>query len=149
MFEEQDRAERLWKHNWLNIRKATDVAKTRNNKMYVAFELANTVINNDNGNVYPFVFDTWDFIKKHSQYHLIISTYFDEQYVSQFLRNYNLKCDWVNMNPHFKTSRPFYDCCIDSAAGFHAGEWMYVLEMFKMSEKLLKDTPSKTVFKLT
>ena len=130
--------ERLWRNNWLNVRKATDIAKARNpRKMYVGLELANTVLNNLDGQIYPFAAETWNYIKTGNHYHIIVSTYFDDAYVTQFLRGSNLKCDWVNVNPHFKTIRPFYDCYIDSAAGFQPDEWMYVLEMFKMSEKIL------------
>lgn len=130
--------ERLWRNNWLNIRKSTEVAKTRSpTKMYIAIELANTVIDTS-GNVFPFALETLNYIKTGKHFHSIISTFYPDDYVTKIMRTYNIKCDWVNTNPHFQTiSKPFYDCYIDAAAGFHASEWLYVLEMLKLSEKEL------------
>jgi hypothetical protein len=135
--------EKLWRNNWLNIRKATDVAKTRSpHKIYVGIELANTVVDNEKGSVYPYAKETWNYIKTGNHYHIIVCTYLNNDYVTNFLRSTNLKCDWVNANPCFQSAKPYVDCYIDAVAGFHAGEWLYVLEMFKISEKILNETAS-------
>jgi hypothetical protein len=141
MDEKSNLIERLWRNNWLNIRKATDVAQSRNpHVMFVGIELANTVLNNANGTLFPYARETLGYIKTGSNYKIIVSTYLDDSYVTNMIRSYKLPIDWVNANPCFQTSKPFFDCYIDAAAGFHAGEWLYVLEMFKLSEKQLNET---------
>jgi hypothetical protein len=141
MDEKSNLIERLWRNNWLNIRKATDVAQSRNpHVMFVGIELANTVLNNANGTLFPYAQETLGYIKTGSNYKIIVSTYLDDSYVTNMIRSYKLPIDWVNANPCFQTSKPFFDCYIDAAAGFHAGEWLYVLEMFKLSEKQLNET---------
>jgi hypothetical protein len=135
--------EKLWRNNWLNIRKATDVAKSRTpHKMFIGIELANTVVDCKNGSIYPHVNEAWNYIKTSNYYNIIVSTYFTDDYVTNFLRLVNLKCDWVNTNPCFHTSKPYVDCYIDAASGFHADEWLYVLEMFKISERILSEPSS-------
>ena len=133
--------ERLWRNNWLNIRKATDVAQTRNpHVMFVGVELANTVLNNANGTLFPYASETLNYIKTGTHFKIIASTYLEDAYVTNLIRTYKLPIDWVNINPCFQTKKPFYDCYIDASAGFHPGEWLYVLEMFKLSEKQLNET---------
>jgi hypothetical protein len=140
MVDKSSMVERLWRNNWLNIRNATEVAKTRNPcKMFIGIELANTVINNNNGSIYPFVSETLNYINSGQFYHIVITTYLDDEYVNKLLKICSFKVDWVNYNPCFQTSKPYFDCYIDAAAGFHPGEWLYVLEMIKISERHLKD----------
>jgi hypothetical protein len=137
-FELDNLCDRLWRNNWLNVRKATELAKTRTpRKMYVAFELANTVIDST-GKLYPFALETLSYIRTGSHYHTLASTYLPNEYVTNLIRTYNMKVDWVNTNPHFQTTtKPYYDVYIDVAAGFDPGEWKYVLFMFQKSEQIL------------
>ena len=106
--------EKLWRNNWLNIRKATESAKTRNPyKMYVGIELANTVLDST-GNLYQYASATWNYIKTGNHFSVIVSSYYDDEYIYNFLKVFNLKCDYINSNPDFQTSsKPFVDCYID------------------------------------
>jgi hypothetical protein len=141
MDEKSNLIERLWRNNWLNIKKATEVAATRKpHVMFVGIELANTVVNNSTGVLFPYAAATLNYIKTGTHYKIIVSTYLDDDYVTNLIRTCKLPIDWVNMNPCFNTVKPFMDCYIDATAGFQPSEWMYVLEMFKLSETRLNET---------
>lgn len=130
--------ERLWRNNWLNIKKSTEMARLRQpRKLYVAFELVGTVIDST-GRPYPMAVETLNFIRSGSHYHTFVSTYVEKSYIDNFLKSFNVKCDWINANPHFQTTtKPFFDVYIDAAAGFNPNEWSYVLSTFRLSEESL------------
>lgn len=141
--------DRLWRNNWLNVYGATQVAKTRKPpKLYIAVELANTVIDNNTGGFYPNAIEALKFIKSSAFCHVLISTYLSDEYVDTVIKSSGLKVDWVNANPHFDTQRPFYDCYIDSAAGFSPKEWEYVFEIFRMVDQELKDASKIRLLKI-
>ena len=137
-----DLVHRLWKNNWLNFRHATEnVAIRQINKLYIAFELAETVID-ANGVAYPNAINVLNYIYHSTISHTLVTTFLDQPYIDNIVAYTGLKYDWVNHNHHFSGSKPYYDILIDSRAGFQPSEWVYVIDMYKMAEMSL--SPSKS-----
>lgn len=135
--------QRLWKNNWLNFNRATMDVTLRQTvkKLYIAFELADTVIDY-NGAAFPNSVEVLNYIYHSNISHTLVNTFLEESYVHSFVKVSGLKYDWLNHNHHFSGSKPYYDILIDARAGFQPSEWSYVLDMYRYSETIL--SPTKT-----
>jgi hypothetical protein len=141
--------EKLWRNNWLNIRQATDVALQRSPPaLYIGIELSNTAIENETGQIYNHVLETFDFLKSKPYFYIIIDSYLDEKYITQVINTYKIPYHWINANMHFATPyKPFRDCTIDVTAGFKGNEWQYVLGAFKMSSQTIESNNKPKLFR--
>ncbi len=145
-----DLVHRLWTNNWLNFRNAADTVCFRPNspKLYIAFEIADTVINTQ-GVAYSEAIKVLDYMYHSKVCHTLVCTFLDENYLKALVKATGLKYDWYNNNQHFYGAKPYYDILIDSRAGFRPAEWVYVYDMYKLAEKLIDDSSTinhKSVF---
>jgi hypothetical protein len=139
----------LWQRNFLNLRSATQLARSRNrSRIDVGFELFGGALTDD-GKFHEHAANCLAFLSSSENVNLFLWTYSRPETVlritSQLLLPNHIKVKGVNenkisVNIERDPRKPYFDVLIDPITGFDPkqGHWYWVHRLFEIVEETLK-----------
>ncbi len=143
--DDRETVKSLWEWNFLNIRKSTTDSLVSGNPVSVAFELYDVSLDRQ-GNLYPWVKETFQLLSSCPKYSLFIWTVYNEQtarkvYDTVFYPN-NIRVLGINeglfiYDKNYSSVKPLININLDLSSGFSPEQWYVVHNLFKVSESIL------------
>lgn len=139
----------LWQRNFLNLRSATQLARSRNRtRLDVGFELEGGALN-ENGQFHEHAMECLRYLSSASNFNLFLWTYATTDVVmritASLLLPNQIKVKGVNENPisvsvNRNPKKPYFDVLLDPITGFDPkqGHWYWAHRLFEIAEETLR-----------
>jgi hypothetical protein len=143
----------LWEHNYLNVRRATAIAKESGKKIVVGVELYDVSIDRQN-KLFPWAAEALSAISPNSRYSLNIWSIYNDSTMRWFRDNvftlHKIKIDGMNdgifvFEKDFSPVKPIIDICIDTSSGFETRNWYWLYHLFRLSDAMLSDRDNSVI----